>query len=137
MGLYLTIFDGDVEIDGLEVGQYADFDTFRSHVTNNLEGGILGSKYPTLMLHSDCRGEWSPEDCKKLQLELDSIAEKFSHLPPIEIEKGWKTLVVKSFRLQLNNLYDCFFDVDGEPLLERLKHLSSLSQKRGLPILFQ
>jgi len=37
----------------------------------------------------------------------------------------------------MNTLYDCFFDIDGEPLLERLINLTRLSQRRSLPILFQ
>ena len=45
--------------------------------------------------------------------------------------------VIKTIGLQVTNLYGCFFDVDGESLLERLIGLTRLSQERNLPILFQ
>ena len=137
MGLYLCIFDGDEEVDGVEVGPYADFDVFRDCIVRELEGGNAGSKFPTLILHSDCDGEWSPSEAGELEKELMTIGNKFRRLPPIPISSDWRRQVVKRFGLQINNLYDCFFDVDGEPLLERLINLAKLSQQRNLPILFQ
>jgi hypothetical protein len=137
MGLYLCIFDGDEEVDGVEVGPYADFGTFRDCIVRELEGGSAGSKLPTLILHSDCDGEWSPSEAGELEKELISIGNEFRRLPPIPIGSDWKKQVVKNIGLRTNNLYDCFFDVDGEPLLERLIGLAKLSQARNLPILFQ
>jgi hypothetical protein len=39
--------------------------------------------------------------------------------------------------LRPQSLYDCFIDVDGEPLLGRMMELAKLACRRGLPILFQ
>ena len=137
MGLYLCIFSADQEVDGVEVGPYADFDTFRDCIVRELEDGNAGSKFPTLILHSDCDGEWSPSEAGDLERELINISNEFRRLPPIPISSDWQKQVVKSLGLQINNLYDRFFDVDGEPLLDRLIGLARLSQKRNLPILFQ
>ena len=137
MGLYLAIFDGDEELDGVEVGLYADFATFRSAVKKHLEGGIEGSRCPMLMLHSDCDGEWSPDEAAQLQEELIAITQKFMGLPPEPLGEGWKPYVAKMFALQTANLHDCFFDIDGEPLLDRFMGLAQLSVERNLPILFQ
>jgi len=136
MGLYLAIFEGDEELDGVEVGAYADFSAFRDVVVSNLEAGSAGSRFPTLILHSDCDGEWTPEQAAILKSELKIVAEAFAGLPPIPLN-GWKAEVAKMFGIRPTTLADCFFDVDGEPLLERLLGLARLSQERNLPILFQ
>ena len=136
MGLYLAIFDEDDELDGVEVGAYADFSTFRDAVVVNLEGGLRGSRFPILGLHSDCDGDWSPNEAAALEAELQTIAQEFAEFPPIPLG-GWKAYVAKRLGLNPTNLCDCFFDVDGEPLLERLIGLARLAQNRKLPILFQ
>lgn len=136
MGLYLTIFDGEDELDGVEVGSYSDFGVFRDTVVRQLEPGKAGSKYPTLILHSDCDGQWSPSEAVELEKELEDIGKNFRQLPPAALS-GWQAQVAKTFGIQIKSLYDCFFDVDGEPLLERLINLAKLSQRRNLPILFQ
>jgi hypothetical protein len=56
MGLYLCVFQGDEELDGVDVGSYGDFNHFRS-VVAGLEDGPPGSKYPTLILHPDSDGD--------------------------------------------------------------------------------
>lgn len=137
MGLYLTIFDGSDELDGVEVGSYRDYNTFRDVVVENFEGGEAGSVYPTFVLHSDCDGQWSPDDAVELARELKDIGEELHRLPPMPLRSNWQQLVAKTFGLQFNTLYDCFFDVDGEPLVERLINLATLSQRSKLPILFQ
>jgi hypothetical protein len=136
MGLYLAVFDGDEEIDGVEVGSYDDFAFFRDAVASGLEGGSAGSRFPTLILHSDCDGEWTAEQAVALESELGAITQEFADLPPVLLH-GWKAEVAKMFGIKPSNLGDCFFDVDGEPLLERLAGLAKLSQERNLPILFQ
>lgn len=137
MGLYLCIFDGDEEVFGVEVGFYADFGHLRDAVEQSLEGGEPGKRFPVLMLHSDCDGEWSPHDAARLAVELDEIERSFADLPPRPLESEWKLQVAKSLGLRPANLGECFFDVDGEPLLARLKALCKVSVERSLPILFQ
>ncbi|MPS29662.1 MAG: hypothetical protein E2576_07195 [Alcaligenaceae bacterium] len=137
MGLYLAIFDGEEELDGVEVGSYADFGTFRSAVATHVEQGVAGSRCPTLMEHSDCDGQWSSEEAALLQAELSMVAESFLELPPEPLGDDWKPEVARLFGLRPNSLYDCFFDVDGEPLVDRLMGLAQLSMQRNLPILFQ
>ncbi len=102
-----------------------------------LEDDEPGARFPVLMLHSDCDGEWSPDEAAHLSLELDQIESAFADLPPRPLESGWKLDVAKSLGLRPANLGECFFDVDGEPLLARLKALCKISVERSLPILFQ
>jgi len=137
MGLYLAVFDEDEELDGVEVGSYSDFTFFRNTVIANVESGVAGSRCPTLILHSDCDGQWSPGESAKLEKELETVAMRFKELPPVQINSDWQKQVAGTFGMIAQNLYDCFFDVDGEPLLQRLISLARLSQEKNLPILFQ
>ncbi len=136
MSLYLVILNEDEELDGFQVGSYSDFGKFRDSVVKQLERGGRGSRYPTLMLHSDCDGEWTPSQAALLEKELEDISEGLRKLPPTPLA-GWQKEVAEECDLQMNTLYDCFFDVNGDPLLERLIDLARLSQKEHLPILFQ
>lgn len=137
MGLYLAVFDGEGEVDGVEVGSYDDFGVFRDAVVVKLEDGQAGSKFPTLVLHSDCDGQWSPREAAALERELVEIDFRFRRLPPTPLNSDWKREAAKMFNIEPKCLSDCFFDVDGEPLLERLVGLTTLSQAKNLPILFQ
>jgi hypothetical protein len=137
MGLYLCVFDDDDELDGVEVGSYSDFAFFRSCVTNVLEGENGGSRFPTLILHSDSDGEWSCMECESLRCELMVIASEFKKLPGIPFHSEWQQQVGGSLGLKSESLYDSFIDVDGELLLDRLIQLSNLAVERALPILFQ
>ena len=49
------------------------------YIVRELEDGKAGSLFPTLVMHSDCDGEWSPPDCDKLK-----------KCPEIECEAGAK-----------------------------------------------
>lgn len=137
MGLYLCVFAGDDELEGVEVGSYADFDSFRSRVTELLERGLAGSKCPTLIIHSDCDGEWSPAECVRLRSELDYIARSFASLPPSPFQADWQKQVGKLLGLKPNSLYDSFIDVDGEPLIARLQRLCEVAIENDQPIEFQ
>lgn len=137
MGLYLCIFDGDEELEGVEVGPYPEYDEFLACVTRELEGGNAGSRFPTLTLHSDCDGEWSPGEAAVLEKELATISDEFRRRPPVPVSADWKKQVAEEAGLQMNCLYDCFFDVNGGPLLERLIDLARLSVQQNLPISFQ
>lgn len=137
MGLYLCIFDNYEELDGVEVGLYSDFNWFRSIVTEKLEGGNIGAIFPALTLHSDSDGFWTVEESIALEKELITIDEFFRKLPPIPFNSEWQQSITKSIGLKPDNLYSCFIDVDGEPLIERLINLCKLAQEVNKSILFQ
>jgi hypothetical protein len=137
MGLYLCIFDGEEEIDGVEVGHYADFNALRQYVTRELEGGRSGTRFPKLIIHSDCDGEWLPADCQVLSAELSELASELKQRPPVPFTSDWQKIVAKSIGLKPENAFESFIDVDGEFLLDRIQALAKLSLERGLPILFQ
>jgi len=138
MGLYLCLFDeiGD-EIDGVEVGSYSDFNFLRDAVTAVIERGQSGSVCPTLQHHSDSDGSWSPEDAKALLKELELIEQAFSNNPPAEFNSAWKTEVARMNGIIPSNLLECFFDVDGEPLINRIRKLALSCIENNSPILFQ
>jgi Immunity protein 70 len=63
MGLVLCVYEGREagdDLDGFQVGSYSDFGAWRDFIAAKLEGGRWGSRFPTIMMHSDCDGEWSP-----------------------------------------------------------------------------
>jgi hypothetical protein len=137
MGLYLCIFDGDEDVDGVDVGSYADYNALRDYVVHELESGKAGSKFPTFILHSDSDGEWSAGDCEKLRSELAEIAAALRARPAIKLVSEWQRAVAKSIGLVPQDAFESFIDVDGEFLLERLQNLVDGALKRQLPILFQ
>ncbi|MCC5842768.1 MAG: hypothetical protein JJU05_00815 [Verrucomicrobia bacterium] len=137
MGLYLSIFDEDEELDGVEVGSYADFNYFRDQIVNNLEHGKAGGRFPVLVLHSDCDGEWSIEESSLLEKELKIIQDEMKKIPAVAFNSEWQIEVSNSFGINPENMDECFFDIDGEPLTERLIGLTQLSQQSCKPILFQ
>jgi hypothetical protein len=73
MGLYLCAFDGEDELEGVEVGSYADFNFLRDAVVAVVEDGKRGSRCPVLQNHHDSDGEWSPEEAARLLREFDLI----------------------------------------------------------------
>jgi len=137
MGLYLCVFDSDEELHGVEVGHYADFNSLREYITRELESDSAGTRFPTLIVHSDCDGEWSPEDCAKLVLELSALASAMKLKPAVPFKSEWQKLVAKANGLTPGNAFESFIDVDGEFLLDRLQRLAELAVDRKLPILFQ
>ncbi|QYG08027.1 Imm70 family immunity protein [Janthinobacterium sp. PAMC25594] len=137
MGLYLCVFDGDEELEGVEVGSYADFNFFRDAVAATVETGTVGTVCPVLNTHSDSDGEWTSQEAERLLAELMQIAEVLCCYPPVEFNSEWKKEVAKTFGLCPQTLLDCFFDIDGESLVARLKQLAQISISSGQPILFQ
>jgi hypothetical protein len=137
MSLYLCIFDEDEELDGVDVGAYSDFGDFQDTVANMLERREAGSRFPVLMMRSSGDSEWSADECRKLETELQTISAELKQQPPKEFFAEWQMNQAKKCGLRPQSLYDCFIDVDGEPLLERLLGLARLAQRRKLPILFQ
>ena len=138
MGLYLCVFDdaGD-ELGGVEIGAYADFNFFRDAVIATVEEGNAGTVCPVLNTHSDNDGAWTSEDARCLLVELTHVEEILRQYPPVEFNSEWKKEVAKNFGLIPKTLLDCFFDIDGEPLVERLGQLAQVSIASGRPILFQ
>jgi len=138
MGLYLCIFDSDdEEVDGVEVGAYADFGEFRDFITRELESGQPGKMYPTLIRHSDSDGEWPVEACEALRRELAEVAALLKTRPAIAFVSDWQKRVAASIGLKPQSAFESFVDVDGEFLIERLQALVETALERRLPILFQ
>ena len=137
MGLYLCIFDGDEDVDGVDVGAYADYNALRDCIVRELEAGEAGSRFPTFILHSDCDGEWSVAECQRLQGELAQIVAALKARPPMKFSSAWQEAVAKSIGLHPQNAFESFIEVDGEFLLERLQSLVKNALARQLPILFQ
>ena len=137
MGLYLCVFRATDEIDGVEVGPYADFNALRAYVTLELENGQLGSKFPTFIIHSDSDGEWSVADCVRLRTELSEIITEMRSKPSVPFVSDWQGGVAKSIGLSPKNALESFIDVDGEFVLERIQHLVGVALQHKLPILFQ
>ena len=137
MSLYLCVFDDDEEVDGVAVGRYSDFGNFRDWIAVTLENGRAGARFPTVMLHSDCDGEWTVDECRLLGAELEIIGEELRTHPPTGSLSDWQRSVIARVGLEVKSLYDCFIDVDGVPLVERLLALARLAEGCGLAILFQ
>jgi hypothetical protein len=89
------------------------------------------------MGHSDSDGVWSPEDAERLTAELVDVRNAFASLPSVGVIGEWQAEVAKNLRLIPANLADCFVDVDGEPLLDRLIALARTSVASRRPIWFQ
>lgn len=130
MSLYLCVFDGEQEMEGIEVGSYASFNSFRSYVVREIEGGTPGSSFPTLVLHSDSDGEWPLQDCVCLRSELGSIRATMVGRPPVTPADGFSGPPPE-------NALESFRDVDGQLLVERMQTLVEVAIQRGRPILFQ
>lgn len=137
MGLYLCVFKDDEEVEGVEVGSYADFNFFRDAVVATVEKGRPGSACPVLINHHDSDGSWSPAEAAALLSELKVIEKTLDENPPVEFNSQWKKEVAKTFGIAPKSLLDCFFDVDGEPLIARLRELAEVSVSNDAPILFQ
>ena len=136
MSLYLCAMDcrdgSDRELDGVEVGSYGYFGAFRKCVCRYVEGGQWGSRCPILMRHSDCDGTFTPEECRALTDELALIYRTFSALPPdsaITEKQGREG--------DFANLCECFGDIDGVSLIERLYGLCQCAAEAGVPVYFQ
>lgn len=137
MGLYLCVFADDADVDGVDVGSYDDFGAFRELVAETCDPGGYGTRYPVLQMHPDCDGEWSVDECIALRKELTEIAERFQQLPPRPLKSGWQAEVARSPGLAPKNLFEATIDVDGEPLLDRLRELCDVAVKEQAPIVFQ
>ena len=137
MGLCLYVLDAGTgddedpeEIAECDVGHYSDFACFRRTIARHLDA----SRYPILMEHSDCDGEWPLADIPSLERELREIGAVFRRLPPEEPVGAFEHTA--EFRNGAVSLYDCFHDVDGENLFEALLQLCSVAREHHRPITF-
>ena len=138
MSLYLAIFDeNEEELDGVEIGSYADFNYFREVIHQYCEKKIYGEYYPNLLLHVDNTGEWDPLQAIELKRELNELSSKTKSLPPIEFNSQWQNDIAKKDGNSPSNLYECLFDVDGTSLIERLEMICETAITEGHPIEFQ
>jgi hypothetical protein len=137
MSLYLCIFCGREEIAGADLGSYADFNAYRGYLIRHLESGRAGSRFPVLMLHSDCAGSWPPEECARLQGELQAIAAELARRPPVPWANDWPRQLAAESGWTPSSAAESFIDVDGEPLTSQLLRLATLAAERRLPLLFQ
>ncbi len=138
MGLCLYILDRDppfedeepTELAECDVGAYSDFGAFRDLISKHLDD----SKYPVLMNHSDCDGEWPLEDIPLLERELRVIAKAFQKLPPEEPVGGLEHAA--KYRVGAKSLYDCVHVVGGRNIFEALLDLCAKARKFKRPIFF-
>ena len=137
MGLCLYVLasdpQGDDEPDELaecDLGHYSDFACFRATIARHLDA----TRFPVLMNHSDCDGEWSTAEIPVLESELRAIAERFQELPPEEPVNAFEHTADE--RAGAQSLYDCFHNVDGENLFEALLALCQSARKYSRPITF-
>ena len=139
MGLVLCVYEGREfgdDLDGFQVGSYSDFGAWRDFIATKLEGGRWGSRFPTIMMHSDCDGEWSPEDCIALKRELAAIRDEMARLPVVPFHSAWQRQVADEFGLRQQRTLDCFINVDCETLVDVIERLAELAMRLGRPITF-
>jgi hypothetical protein len=137
MGLYLCVFNSRAtedehveELAASEIGHYGDFGFFRDTIARHLDG----AKYPVLMEHSDCDGEWTFEELPGLRAELREISSAFRKLPPAAPVGAFDHTI--EYRKGATCLYDCFHDVNGTNLFEALIGLCEVGLENGRPITF-
>lgn len=137
MGLYVYIGNDEGQIDGADFGKYADFGAFRQYVASQVERGPLGHRFPVLLLHSDCDGEWTVNECHRLQAELLEISAAMYALPPAAVDGEWQLDLLESRGIGPANAIETYFDADGMPVLVRLLKLTTIAIEHGRPIVFQ
>jgi hypothetical protein len=134
MGLYLCIFDDEgEEITGFQVGHYSDFGVFRDTIVSTIPNAI--AKYPLLMQHSDCDGQWPAHDLPALKSELQQIGERFKRHPAVPIVGAFEH--VAHCRDGATSLYQCFHTPDEENLFEALIDLCDKGIDLNKPVSFQ
>src|SRR5215471_13460884 len=137
MGLCLIVFDGDLggdddpsELAACDVGHYSDFACFRDTIARHIDA----KRYPVLMEHSDCDGEWSLAEIPLLERELRDIAAEFQKLKAEHPVGAFEH--AGEYRANAQSLYDCFHDVNGDNLFEALLNLCKVAEQAKRPITF-
>lgn len=137
MGLCLHVFtsepnddDDPEEIAECDVGHYSDFGCFRETIARH-----FGTRrFPTLMDHSECDGEWPLSQISALERELREIAGAFELLPPEEPQGAFEH--TSEYRVGAKSLYDCFHNVSGVNLFEAILGLCDAARQHKRPITF-
>lgn len=141
MSLYLAVFESDstdVELDGIDVGSYGDFTALRTAVCGALESDAWGSRFPTFMTVPDNGPTWDIAVLPALTRELEEIRQGLAGREPVRFAAGsWQAEVARRAGVEPATLADCFIDVDGEPLLERLALLVATASAHHRPVEFQ
>ncbi len=136
MGLYLCVFREDDELEGVEVGGYDDFERFRD-AARALDRRVF-RRFGTLRANIKPNTSWSHREAARLARELTALGDELRKLPPRAFpQDSWQEQISRERGRAPASLYDCFIDVDGEPLLERLLGLCRVSVEARQPILFQ
>ncbi|MFM9959015.1 MAG: Imm70 family immunity protein [Phycisphaerales bacterium] len=137
MGLCLHVFSDDFddendpeEIAECDIGPYSDFGCFRNTIAAHLDA----RRYPTLMEHSDCEGEWTLASIPTLERELREIGERFKKLPAKLPEGAFEHTAED--RVGARSLYECFHSVNGENLFEAILELCAVAKEHRRPITF-
>ena len=138
MGLYLCVFDDEeTDLEGVDVGPYSEWNRFVDCVASTCEGGVEGSRYPLLTVHSDSDGECSALEASVLLKGINEIRRRFDGYPCIPFESDWQRGIAKQFGIQPSSLAECFFDVDGENIFDRLGDVLSKAVEVCRPVSFQ
>jgi hypothetical protein len=122
--------DDPEELAECDVGHYSDFGCFRDTIAAKLDA----QRYPTLMQHSDCDGEWTLAQISALERELKEIGDRFKQLPPQQPKAAFEHTA--EYRRDAKSLYDCFHNVSGDNLFEALLTLCTVAREHGRPITF-
>lgn len=138
MSLVLCVYrDREIgdDIGGFQVG-YGEFGAWRDFICTRLEHGQWGSRFPTLMNHSDCDGEWPAGDCAVLRQELQTIRGEMEQLPVVPFHSEWQQQVAEELGLVPRSALDCFINVDGENLVDAILRLADLATSLRTSICF-
>jgi hypothetical protein len=136
MGLYLCVFRDDEELLGVDVGSYEDFERFRD-AARALDRPVF-RRYGALRMNLSPTTHWSPREAAKLATELVHLREALRRLPPRPFPPGsWQAARAAELGLVPASLAECFFDLDGVPLFDRLLELCRVAVETRQPILFQ
>jgi hypothetical protein len=136
MGLYLCVFRGDEELLGFDVGSYDDFERFRDEA--RARDRRVFRRYGVLRVNMSPTTHWSPRDAAKLASEVVHLREALRGVPARPFPPGsWQAARAAELGLAPASLADCFIDLDGASLFDRLLALCHVAVEAREPILFQ
>jgi len=89
------------------------------------------------MMHADSDGTWSPGEARILEVELVTIKKEFELLRASGFPAGWQADLARTLGLKPSSKAECYIDIDGELLLDRLISVAHLAHERSSTIWFQ